>query len=99
MAAVAVLMAVMGQDPVFHLMAGGLVIGAFFMATDYVTSPMTAKGQVIFGIGCGVLTALIRVYGGYPEGVCYAILIMNAVTPLIDKYVKPKRFGEVSRNA
>ncbi len=99
MGTVAVLMAVMGQDPVFHLMAGGLVIGAFFMATDYVTSPMTAKGQIIFGIGCGVLTALIRTYGGYPEGVCYAILIMNAVTPLIDKYVKPKRFGEVARNA
>ncbi|NLU40605.1 MAG: RnfABCDGE type electron transport complex subunit D, partial [Firmicutes bacterium] len=99
MATVAVLMAVMRQDPVFHLMAGGLVIGAFFMATDYVTSPMTAKGQVIFGIGCGVLTALIRTYGGYPEGVCYAILIMNAVTPLIDKYVKPKRFGEVPRLA
>lgn len=93
------MMVIMGQDPLFHLLAGGLVIGAFFMATDYVTSPITTKGQIIFGVGCGVLTSLIRIYGGYPEGVCYAILLMNAVTPLIDRYVKPRRFGEVSRRA
>lgn len=99
MGTVAVMMAIMGQDPLFHLLSGGLVIGAFFMATDYVTSPYTLKGQVIFGIGCGILTALIRVYGGYPEGVCYAILLMNALTPMIDRYVKPKRFGEVVRSA
>jgi electron transport complex protein RnfD len=99
MGTVAVMMVIMGQDPLFHLLAGGLVIGAFFMATDYVTSPITTKGQIIFGVGCGVLTSLIRIYGGYPEGVCYAILLMNAVTPLIDRYVKPRRFGEVSRRA
>lgn len=99
MGTVAVMMTLMGQDPLFHLLAGGLVIGAFFMATDYVTSPITIKGQIVFGIGCGVLTSLIRVFGGYPEGVCYAILLMNAVTPLIDKFVKPKRFGEVSGRA
>lgn len=99
MGTVAVLVTVMGQDPLFHLLAGGLVIGAFFMATDYVTSPITVRGQIIFGVGCGVLTAFIRIYGGYPEGVCYAILLMNAFTPVIDRYVKPRRFGEVPRNA
>lgn len=81
-------------DPVFHLLAGGLILGAVFMATDMVTSPMTVKGMLIFGAGCGLLTVLIRVWGSYPEGVSFAILIMNAVTPLINKYVKPKRFGE-----
>lgn len=81
-------------DPVFHLLAGGLILGAVFMATDMVTSPMTTKGMLIFGTGCGLLTVLIRVWGSYPEGVSFAILIMNAVTPLINKYVKPKRFGE-----
>lgn len=99
MGTVAVMMVIMGQDPLFHLLSGGLVIGAFFMATDYVTSPYTPKGQLIFGIGCGILTALIRIYGGYPEGVCYAILLMNAATPLIDRYAKPKRFGEVTQSA
>jgi len=82
-------------DPVFHLFAGGLMLGAFFMATDMVTSPMSAKGMLIFGFGCGVLTSIIRLWGSYPEGVSFAILIMNAVTPLINKYVKPKKFGEV----
>jgi len=81
-------------DPVFHLLAGGLMLGAFFMATDMVTSPMTTKGMLIFGVGCGLLTVLIRVWGSYPEGVSFAILIMNAVTPLLNKYIKPKRFGE-----
>jgi electron transport complex protein RnfD len=76
-----------------HLLSGGLVLGAFFMATDMVTSPLTKKGGLIFGIGAGVITCLIRLLGGYPEGVCYAILLMNALTPLIDRYIKPKRFG------
>ena len=81
-------------DPVFHLLAGGLILGAVFMATDMVTSPMTTKGMLIFGLGCGLLTVLIRVWGSYPEGVSFAILIMNAVTPLLNKYIKPVRFGE-----
>lgn len=80
-------------DPVFHLLAGGLMLGAVFMATDYATSPMTPSGMLIYGLGCGVLTVLIRVWGAYPEGVSFAILIMNAVTPLINKGFKPKRFG------
>jgi len=81
-------------DPIFHLMAGGLMLGAFFMATDMVTIPMTREGQVIFAAGAGALTVLIRLVGGYPEGVCYALLLMNAVTPLIDRFVKPRMFGE-----
>ena len=80
-------------DALFHMMAGGLVIGAFFMATDMVTIPNTRMGQVIFAVGCGALTTLIRLKGGYPEGVCYSILLMNAVTPLIDRYLVPKKFG------
>ncbi|MGE5557107.1 MAG: RnfABCDGE type electron transport complex subunit D [Bacillota bacterium] len=83
------------QSMVFHLFAGGLVLGAFYMATDYVTSPVTRKGKVIFGAGCGLLTIIIRRFGGYPEGVCYAILLMNAVSPLIDSFTRPRRFGEV----
>jgi electron transport complex protein RnfD len=85
-------------DPFFHLMAGGILLGAIFMATDMVTSPMTPLGQIIFGVGIGLITCLIRVFGAYPEGVSFAILIMNAFVPLIDKYVKPKRFGEVLTN-
>ena len=77
------------------MMAGGLIIGAFFMSTDMVTAPITLKGQIIFAVGAGVLTVLIRLLGGYPEGVCYSILLMNAVTPLIDRIVKPKIFGSV----
>lgn len=84
-------------DPLFHLVTGGLVLGAFFMATDYVTSPMTPKGMLIFGFGCGLLTALIRLFGGYPEGVSFAILLMNALTPLIDRYSQPTKFGLVVR--
>ncbi len=82
-------------DPVFHLLAGGLLLGAIYMATDMVTSPMTYKGMLVYGVGCGVLTVLIRLWGAYPEGVSFAILIMNAVVPLINKGFKPKRFGEV----
>jgi electron transport complex protein RnfD len=81
-------------DPVFHLLTGGLILGAFFMATDMVSSPISSKGQIIFGIGCGVITILIRIWGAYPEGVSFAILIMNAFTPLINLGFKPKRFGE-----
>ena len=81
-------------DGVFHIFIGGLFLGAFFMATDYVTSPITHRGRLIFGIGCGVLTVLIRLWGGYPEGVCYSILLMNILTPLIDRTIKPKRLGQ-----
>ena len=80
-------------DWLFHILSGGLILGAFFMATDYVTSPLTRKGHLIFGIGCGALTAIIRLWGGYPEGVSYAILIMNAATPLIDRYTKNRVYG------
>lgn len=80
-------------DPLFHLLTGGLMLGVFFMATDMVTSPVTARGMLIFGFGCGVLTVLIRLFGGYPEGVSFAILLMNAATPLIDRYTRPRPFG------
>ncbi|MCK9615137.1 MAG: RnfABCDGE type electron transport complex subunit D [Candidatus Omnitrophica bacterium] len=81
-------------DWLFAILSGGLILGAFFMATDYVTSPLTRKGQLIFGVGCGVLTAVIRLWGGYPEGASYAILIMNATTPIIDRYTKNRIFGK-----
>lgn len=81
-------------DPLFHLLTGGIMLGAIFMATDYVTSPMTAKGMIIYGIGIGVITVLIRTWGAYPEGVSFAILIMNAFVPLLNMYIKPKRFGK-----
>jgi electron transport complex protein RnfD len=81
------------NDPFYHVLAGGLMLGAFFMATDMVTSPLTKKGLAIFGIGCGLLTVLIRFYAAYPEGVCYSILIMNTATPLIDRYTQPKLLG------
>ncbi|MBP5229618.1 MAG: RnfABCDGE type electron transport complex subunit D [Bacteroidales bacterium] len=80
-------------DPVFNLLTGGLLLGAFFMATDYVTSPMTTKGQIIFGVGIGVITVLIRAFGAYPEGVSFAILIMNSTVPLLNK-IQPKRFAK-----
>ena len=80
-------------DPLFHMMAGGLILGAFFMATDMVTIPITITGQIIFAVGAGAITVLIRLAGGYPEGVCYSLLLMNAVTPLIDRFVKPDIFG------
>ena len=82
-------------DPISVLFSGGLMLGAIFMATDYVTSPMTGKGQIIYGVAIGLLTVVIRNWGAYPEGMSFAILIMNAFTPLINTYVKPKRFGEV----
>lgn len=81
-------------DPLFHLLSGGLMLGAIFMATDYVTSPMTSKGMLIYGVGIGIVTVLIRAFGAYPEGVQFAILIFNGFTPLINKYVKPRRFGK-----
>ena len=80
--------------PSYHLMAGGIILGAWFMATDMATSPMSPRGMLIFGFGCGLLTIVIRSLGAYPEGVSFAILIMNAFTPLINKYVKPVRYGE-----
>ncbi len=84
-------------NPLYHLLSGGLLLGAIFMATDYVTSPMTPKGMVWYGIGIGLLTVIIRYFGSYPEGMSFAILIMNAVTPLINNWCKPKRFGEVEK--
>lgn len=84
---------------VYHVLAGGLFLGAIFMATDYSSSPMTKKGQVIMGIGAGILTALIRFYGAYPEGVSYSILLMNVATPLIDRFTMPRKFGEVRKSA
>ncbi len=80
-------------DPLTHILSGGLLLGAIFMATDYVTSPLTKKGMIIYAIGIGVLTSVIRLFGAYPEGMSFAILIMNAFTPLINSYVKPKHFG------
>ena len=85
----------LGQDPIAHLLTGGLLLGAVFMATDYSTSPVTEKGKLIFGIGCGVLTVVIRVFGAYPEGVSFAILLMNIVAPHIDRLTKTKAFGGV----
>lgn len=84
-------------NPGFHLLTGGLLLGAIFMATDMVSSPMSFKGQLIFGIGCGLLTVIIRIWGAYPEGVSFAILIMNAFVPLINRSIKPKRFGELAK--
>lgn len=80
-------------NPLIHLTSGGLMLGAVFMATDYVTSPMSKKGMVVYGIGIGVITVVIRTFGAYPEGMSFAILIMNALTPLINTYIKPKHFG------
>lgn len=85
-------------DPIFHLITGGVMLGAIFMATDYVTSPMHPKGMWVFGIGIGVITVVIRVWGAYPEGISFAILIMNAFVPLINRYLKPARFGEIKKD-
>ncbi|MCG8567877.1 MAG: RnfABCDGE type electron transport complex subunit D [Desulfobacterales bacterium] len=79
--------------PLYHLVTGGMMLGTFYMATDMVSTPMTRKAQLVFGMGCGILTVVIRVWGAYPEGVSFAILIMNAVAPLLNKAFKPKRFG------
>jgi len=83
-------------NPAFHLVTGGLVLGAFYMATDMVTTPVSTRGMLVFGVGCGVLTVLIRLFGGYPEGVSFAILLMNAATPLIDRYLRPRTFGALA---
>ena len=88
-----VLTALLGEQPSYQLLAGGLILGAFFMATDYPTSPQTAKGRIIFGIGCGLLTVLIRVWGSYPEGVSFAILFMNVLVPFINKLAMTKPLG------
>ncbi len=84
-------------DPIFNLLTGGMLLGSIFMATDYVTSPMSNKGMVIFGVGIGIITILIREFGAYPEGISFAILIMNATVPLINMYVKPKRFAKEAK--
>ena len=81
-------------DPLFNILTGGVLLGSVFMATDYVTSPMTTKGMVIYGVGIGIITVLIRFFGSYPEGVSFAILIMNSIVPLLNKYIKPARFGK-----
>lgn len=85
-------------DPLFHVLAGGVVLGGIFMVSDMVTTPVTPRGRIIFGIGAGLLTMVIRRWGGYPEGCSYSILLMNLVTPLIDRYTRPKEFGEVKKN-
>lgn len=92
---VAVFALLLGEDPLIHVLSGGCLLGAIFMATDYTTSPVTEKGKVIFGLGCAALTMIIRVFGSYPEGVSYAILLMNIMCPLIDKFTKTKPFGGV----
>ncbi|MDD4444243.1 MAG: RnfABCDGE type electron transport complex subunit D [Eubacteriales bacterium] len=90
---VAVVAMMLGFDPVFHICAGGVMLGAIFMATDYVTSPLTTKGKIIFGIGCGFLTMIIRIFASYPEGVSFALLLMNILVPHIDKWTKLKLNG------
>lgn len=96
---VGVMAAVFGADPLFHLLAGGLLLGALFMATDMVTTPVTKNGRWIFGIGAGLIVVIIRLWGGYPEGVSFSILLMNAVTPLLNRLTKPRPFGEVKARA
>ncbi|MDO4289454.1 MAG: RnfABCDGE type electron transport complex subunit D [Eubacterium sp.] len=90
---VAVFALAAGQDPIFHLCAGGLMLGAFFMATDYVSSPSTPVGQIVYAVGCGLITMIIRLWGGYPEGVSYSILLMNVAAPLIERLTKPRIYG------
>ena len=100
-ATVAILMFILGgfnfEFVMYQMVAGGLMLGAFFMLTDYTTSPMTKKGQVIYAVVAGIITTVIRLYGGYPEGVSYSILFVNVMTPLIDKYTRPRVFGEVAK--
>ncbi len=93
---VALLTAVTGGDPLYAVLSGGLLLGAFFMATDYVTSPITTKGKIVFGIGCGLITFLIREFGSYPEGVSFSILLMNILTPYIDKLTRTKPLGALA---
>lgn len=87
-------------NPIYHLLNGGLFLGAFFMATDMVTTPITTRGMIIFGLGCGLITGVIRLFGGYPEGVSFSILLMNALTPLLNrwKFTHPAKYGEVKSN-
>ena len=92
------LTAVAGANPLQQILSGGVMLGAIFMATDYTTTPITLRGQMIFAVGCGLLTSLIRTWGGYPEGVSYSILIMNLTVPLIDRVTKPRIFGEVKKH-
>jgi electron transport complex protein RnfD len=99
LATVAGLTWIFGGDPILSVLSGGLVLGAFFMATDYVTVPQLKKAQIVFGIGCGLVTVLIRLKGGYPEGVCYAILLMNCFTPLLDRAFRPSKFGALEVKA
>lgn len=94
---VLVLSLLFGVDPMYQLLGGGLMIGAFFMATDYTTSPITEKGKIIFGLGCALITMVIRVFGSYPEGVSYSILLMNIITPHINRMVRNKAFGGVQQ--
>ncbi|WP_352399912.1 RnfABCDGE type electron transport complex subunit D [Anaerotignum sp.] len=100
-ATVFILTAAIGRDglrvPVYEIFTGGLMLGAFFMATDYASSPVTAKGQIIFAVGCGLMTTLIRIFGGYPEGVSYSILIMNLCVPLIERFTEPTIFGALPK--
>lgn len=84
-----------GENPLYHILSGGVILGAFFMATDMVTTPYTTKGKIIFSLGIALISMLIRLKGSYPEGVAFSILVMNGFTPLINKYIKPKRFSEV----
>lgn len=91
---VAVLTLLLGQNPLEHILTGGLLLGAIFMATDYTTSPLTTKGRVVFGVGCGVITVLIRVFGALPEGVSFSIILMNILVPHIERLTRPKPFGE-----
>lgn len=91
---VTVLAYALRSDPLFNVLSGGLILGAFFMATDYVTTPLMDRGRIIFGVGAGIITMVIRLYGGLPEGITYSILIMNAFTPLIDRHTKPRIFGK-----
>ncbi|UCD08967.1 MAG: RnfABCDGE type electron transport complex subunit D [Dehalococcoidales bacterium] len=94
---VALFTLILGEDVLYYLLSGGLMLGAFFMATDYTTSPLTRRGKVVFGIGAGIITTIIRIYGGMSEGVCFSILFMNAATPLIDRYLKTKPYGLVKK--
>lgn len=95
LAVVFVFSAILGNDPLQAILCGGVMLGAVFMATDYTTSPMSAKGQFIYAAGCGIIVVIIRYFCNYPEGVTYAILVMNIVTPLLDKYVKPRLYGRL----
>ncbi len=94
---VALLSWIIGEDPLYQILAGGLFLGAFFMATDYVTTPITTRGKILFAVGAGILVTVIRRWGTMPEGVCYSILLMNAVTPLIDRHIRPRPFGLVKQ--